>query len=167
MNVEELVQTIEARQKRVMELRRELADYEAKRQELNKLESELRMITAVLQGHTAGLIFNSKPKSRHGFVGGKRAKPIQKGSSVWWSAKVLFNQGKPMHINEILKRIARESGETFKKPTVVSNLSRYVKYGDTFNRPMPNVFGLIDFTKDPDPSEVMPFGFVLDEEGEP
>jgi hypothetical protein len=156
--VKDVIGELRRKQKRIAQLISELAGYDEKRRELAKLQAELREVIAVLNGESGSGVVAAKPKSRHGFVGGKRAKPIQRGSSVWWTAKVLFMIGQPMHITKILERIAKESGTTFEKNTVVSNLSRYVKYADTFNRPAPNTFGLIDFTKDLDPQEPVGFG---------
>jgi hypothetical protein len=42
-----------------------------------------------------------------------------------------------------------QSGQKVKKNTLVSNLSRYVKYNDTFTRPAPSVFGLVKFNEKP------------------
>jgi hypothetical protein len=138
---------IRRQQKEAEELRGEISALDAKRAKkaakLGVIEKRLKDALAILHGEQP-----EKPKSRHGFVGGKRAKPIQYGSSVWWTAKVLFLVGKPMHVSKLLERITQESGETFLKNTLVSNLSRYVRYGDTFNRPAPNTFGLIDFDRD-------------------
>jgi hypothetical protein len=141
------ISELKRQQKQAEDLRREIAALDTKRSvklaQLKLIELRLGEAMAVLRGDEP-----VKPKSRHGFVGGKRAKPIQQGSSVWWTAKVLYLLGKPTHINKLLERIKAESGEVFKKNTLVSNLSRYVRYGDTFNRPAPNVFGLIDFDRD-------------------
>jgi hypothetical protein len=148
-------------QNEAVRLRKELRDIEPKRQRLAAIETRLREAAAILKGEPI-----AKPKSRHGFVGGKRAKPIQHGSSVWWTAKVLHMLGRPTHITQLLPRINRESGESFKASTLVSNLSRYVKFGDTFERPAPNTFGLIDFTKDPVAEGVLFDEFASDEERE-
>ena len=51
-------------------------------------------------------------------------------------------------IESVVWTVGRTGDEAVKKATLVSNLSRYVRYGDTFNRPAPNVFGLIDFSRD-------------------
>lgn len=40
------------------------------------------------------------------------------------------------------------SGRTLSKATLVSNLSRYVKAGDTFKRTAANTFALIDEEKE-------------------
>lgn len=149
----DLLTLLREKQREIEELERELSGYETKRKRLAKLKAEMRDAAAVLSGNP----ILTKPKSRHGFVGGKRAKPIQHGSSVWWTWKVLFLVGQQMHIDRILDRIERESGERFKKATIVSNLSRYVQHNDTFTRPAPNVFGLIDFSSDPD-AAAFPFG---------
>lgn len=138
----DLLRVVRDMQNEAEKLREELKGTDKKRIRLAWLEMQLNRARAFLQGDA--LI--DKPKSRHGFVGGKRAKPIQDGSSVWWTAKVLYFAQQPMHIDRILERIKGDSGLTFQKATVVSNLSRYVKYGDTFTRPAPNVFGLIDFS---------------------
>jgi len=157
MSVKDIVGELRRKQKRIAELISELAGYDEKRRELAKLQAELRDVIAVLNGDSGSGVVAAKPKSRHGFVGGKRAKPIQHGSSVWWTAKVLFTVGQPMHIGKIIERIAKDSGTTYEKNTVVSNLSRYVKFKDTFIRTAPNTFGLIDFTTDPDPIEQLKF----------
>jgi hypothetical protein len=143
------VRTLKAQRERAENLRREIAALDVQRsdkiRELTAIENRMSEALAILRGDDHA---PPKPKSRHGFVGGKRAKPIQQGSSVWWTAKVLYLTGQPLHIDKLLARIKAESGENFKKGTVVSNLSRYVRYEDTFNRPAPNVFGLIDFNRD-------------------
>lgn len=134
-------------------LRADLARLEeqgrAKREELLMLEQQIREALGILRGDDAAADVLQKPQSRHGFTDGRRERPIQEGSSVWWTAKVLFRVGQPLHIDRILERIEQDSGYRFKKNTVVSNLSRYVRYGDTFIRPEPNVFGLVDFSEDP------------------
>lgn len=143
------VTTLREQQQRAENLRRDLTLMDAQRAEkaaeLAAIENRLREAFGILSGEA---VTPTKPKSRHGFIGGKRARPIQHGSSVWWSAKALYLIGKPLHIKKLIDRIKQESGETFKQATLVSNLTRYVRYGDTFNRPAPNTFGLIDFSQD-------------------
>lgn len=134
-----------------MEIRARLAEVPALREELAQIEGQMNAARNIL-----GISESArppKPKSRHGFTNGKRGRSIQQGSSVWWAIKVLQMAGRPLHIRDILTRIALESGLEFKEATVVSNLSRYVTHGDTFNRPFPNVFGLINFPEDEDTEE--------------
>jgi hypothetical protein len=149
----DVLRVVKEMQEEAAALRKELAGTDKKRVRLAWLESQLNKAGAFLRGDT----LLDKPKSRHGFVGGKRARPIKEGSSVWWTAKILYIVGQPMHIDKILERASKESGRKFEKTTVVSNLSRYVKFEDTFNRPGRNVFGLIDFSKNPDPIEELQF----------
>jgi hypothetical protein len=150
--MKDLVRLLREKRQRIDLLRRELAAFEEKKRELTKLEAELREAAAILRGDNQ-IAMLDRPKSRHGFVGGRRAKPIQQGSSIWWTAKVLYMTSQPMHIDKILERIEKESGVAFKKATVVSNLSRYVRYADTFERPAPNVYALKDFSRDVEGNE--------------
>ncbi len=113
--------------------------------ELSIIEAELRDARAILAGRIAVTPEPNKPKSRHGFTGGKRAKPIQEGSSVWYSEKILRDTGHPLSVDALLVKINAVSDTPVQKPTLVSNLSRYVKHGDTFNRPAPSTFGLVEW----------------------
>jgi hypothetical protein len=61
---------------------------------------------------------------------------------VWWTQIVLDAAEAPLHIDEILRQVNENSDEKVLKNTLVSNLSRYVKHGDTFTRPAPSTFGL-------------------------
>src|SRR5262245_16751514 len=126
------IETLRQKQRRLAELKEEIAT----------LEAELRDAKAILAGR---LDTSNTPKSRHGFTNGVRQRPIQHGSSVWWAEKVLSAHGEPLPIDKLLSGIQHESGEKVKKATLVSNLSRYVKYNDTFTRPAPSVFGLVKF----------------------
>jgi hypothetical protein len=126
------LETLRKKQQRANQLRDELAE----------IERELRDAKAILTGRSI-VPDTERPKSRHGFTGGKRAKPIQEGSSVWWTQKVLTDAGAPMHIDAIITHIKERGGPVVQKATLASNLSRYVTHGDTFDRPGPNVFGLI------------------------
>lgn len=128
------------------------------RAELDALETELRDARAILAGrHALVSDITVRPRSRHGFTGGKRAKPIQEGSSVWWTRAVLRTERTPLHLDHIITRIRDIGGPEVAKPTLASNLSRYVAHEDTFVRTGPNVFGLIDYDRPDDdggPTEV-------------
>ena len=125
------------------------------RAELEALEAELRDAKAILSGKVdATTDITIRPKSRHGFTGGKRAKPIQKDSSVWWTRRVLKTERTPLHLDHIITRIEALGGPKVAKATLASNLSRYVTHGDTFTRTGPNVFGLIDYDQPEDVIEL-------------
>jgi hypothetical protein len=134
------LETLKQKQRRAADLREELA----------QLEAELRDAKAILSGREPAqpsLLAGDKPKSRHGFVGGKRSKPIQQGSSVFLAEQILQERGEPMPIDSILDAIYHLTGQRVLKSTLVSNLSRYVKHGDTFTRPAPSVYGLTAFER--------------------
>jgi hypothetical protein len=52
-----------------------------------------------------------------------------------------------MHIDALVDAVARLSGRPVRKATLVSNLSRYVKVGDTFTRHGEGTYGLEEFGK--------------------
>lgn len=111
--------------------------------ELEAIDKALAELRSVVGSGTA----KTKPKSRHGFTNGKRAKPIQEGSSVDMARHVLASVGSPLHISSLVGIIKEQYGQDVKPPTLVSNLSRYVKFQDTFSRPAPNTFGLLEWEK--------------------
>ena len=66
-----------------------------------------------------------------------------------WSESVLGDDPRhEMHIDELLKRIEQKFHKRVKKTTLVGNLARKVKAGDTFERTAPNTFGLLAFHRD-------------------
>jgi hypothetical protein len=132
-----LVDAIRERQSRIDELRRELAQLEAEMREARLLfRGQGRIPRAPRHG--------PKPRSRHGFTNGRRAKPIQPNSSVDWTERILRAAGEPLHLDTIIARVKKAGGPIIKKATLASNLSRYVTHGDTFTRPAPNTFALVD-----------------------
>ncbi len=124
----------------------------ALRDEIAQLEAELREAKGLLSGHVslAASPRQTKAKSRHGFTNGKRRKPIQTGSSVDWAQRVLNGDGGPLHIDRLITRILQAGGPDVKKPTLVSNLSRYIKHGDTFIRTAESTYGLLGRDKPAD-----------------
>ena len=62
-----------------------------------------------------------------------------------WARKVLGQYNQPLHIDKLTTLIQELSGLTVRKATLVSNLSRYVKAGDTFTREGEGIYGLIQF----------------------
>ena len=126
-----LATEIRERQRRIAELRKELG----------QLEAELRDAKSALSGRpTAG-----RAKSRHGSTDAKRSRPIQPDSSVDWALRALKGIGQPTHIIELIEMIQTMGGPVVKQTTLVSNLSRYIKYGDTFTRTAKSTYGLLAF----------------------
>ena len=125
----DLISAIKEKQQRILDLKREILI----------LESELKEAKSILA---------EKPKREIGRVS-LRKRPIRPKSSVWWAAKVLQHTGKPIHIDELVKRVEEFSGLTVRKTTLVSNLSRYVRSRDTFVREEEGTYGLADFLDAP------------------
>jgi type II secretory pathway component PulJ len=120
----DLIGSIREKQQRIVALRREIL----------ALEGELREAKAIL---------NQKPKHETSKIT-LRKRPIRPQSSVWWAQRVLQHAGKPIHIDELLRRVEELSGHTTRKSTLVSNLSRYVRMGDTFVRIEEGTYALAD-----------------------
>ncbi|MGE4054188.1 MAG: hypothetical protein AB7F99_05260 [Vicinamibacterales bacterium] len=77
-----------------------------------------------------------------------RNRPIRETSSVGWAKRVLEMSGGPMHVDDIIRNIQHMTGLPVSKATLVSNLSRYVKAGDTFKRTAANTFTLLKYDVD-------------------
>ena len=68
---------------------------------------------------------------------------------------ILRKEGKPLHVDELLKRLGKPNE---KKVSLSGSLSVYVRDRKIFTRPAPNTFGLIEFEQeefngDPEPPE--------------
>jgi hypothetical protein len=109
--------------------------------EVLALEVELEQIRGLVAPNGAS---RQRVKSRHGFSGGRRTRPIQEKSSVWWAREILGQAGGPLSADELVERIRQASGQSVQKTTLVSNLSRYVKHKDTFARRGRNTYALLD-----------------------
>lgn len=116
------------------------------RTEMEELQSELQEARDVL-GVPGYLDVKPRPRIRvrRGVVTGQRTKPIQEGSSVDWARRMLKEAGQPMTVDDLILAVRSYSGPDIKKPTLVSNLSRYVKNHDTFSRTNKNTYGLIEW----------------------
>jgi hypothetical protein len=89
-----------------------------------------------------------------------RSRPIREGSSVGWARRILRQLGEPVEAGALAKSITNLSGQQTNKATLVSNLSRYVKLGDTFTRPRPGYYGLIEFDEQQDRIEAVDEGVI-------
>jgi hypothetical protein len=138
-----LIDAIREKQARIASLREEISALEAELQEASALlQGRVRLVGHIVQ-QPKGSVDRPKSKSRHGFTNGVRRKPIQPGSSVHWTQRVLTAVGSPMTVDEIINNIEAMGGPAIKKPTLVSNLSRYVKHKDTFVHTGQSTYGLI------------------------
>lgn len=112
------------------------------RAEVQQLEGELAAIVALVEGGRQPSL-PTLPMIPSGVVLYPPAiNRVKAGSSVDWATKVLMDAGGPLHIDRLISRIEELSGEQVKKPTLVSNLSRYVNEGNRFVRTAESTYGL-------------------------
>ncbi len=70
-------------------------------------------------------------------------KPIPKGTSqIAMVQDVLSRAGKPLHVSEIIERVAKLHGFKLERESIVSTLTKKVNRGDRFVRTDKNVFAL-------------------------
>ena len=71
----------------------------------------------------------------------KPASSLRPGGSIAQVHDILSKNGNPMHINDILTEMGRNTDADSKK-TLTAPLNNYVRQGKIFSRDMPNTFGL-------------------------
>jgi hypothetical protein len=130
-----LAETIRQKQERIVQL------YE----EIESLSAELKEAKAILSEATPKARKRRRTNSSGASDTSKQRRPMREGSTVWWAERLLKHLGRPTHIDTLIDEIQRASGQPATKPTVVSNLSRYIKHDDTFTRPAESTYGLKEF----------------------
>ena len=68
---------------------------------------------------------------------------LRPGSAVANARQVILNKNAPVHVNEILESLGRETTREA-KASLTSSLAAYVRRGEIFTRPAPNTFGLAE-----------------------
>lgn len=111
-----------------------------KQAQIAQLQAELDEARALLLGTSAPL--KSGTRIAQGEPGTKS------GNSTELAVAVLREAREPLHVNVILTRISQRFGQTVKYATLVGNLARLVKARKTFHRFGPNVYGLIEWSKE-------------------
>ena len=72
----------------------------------------------------------------------KQRSPAKGRSQVDLAFDVLQRAGKPLHVSELIARVAKIHGVTLDRESIVSALTKKVQRGDRFVRTAPNVFSL-------------------------
>lgn len=90
------------------------------------LDAQLRAVRRLRRGAR-----ESKPRSR--------AKGM---SQVDLAFDILQRAGKPLHVTELIARVAKTHGVTLDRESIVSALTKKVQRGDRFVRTAPNVFSV-------------------------
>jgi hypothetical protein len=131
-------------------IRQKQEELAALKKRASELEIELKEAKHLLAGRSV----DQRLKGRR--LPFKR--PIRGGSSVDFAKRVLLEAGRPLPIDQLIKRIHVLSGSPVRKATLVSNLSRYVQARDTFVRSAESTYGLINAVSTNDQSAILEDG---------
>ena len=123
-----------------------------KEQEIQSLEEKLRTARIYIQA------LNDVMKVLQKTTDDTPAESVlRRGSTVSQARDVIFERGKPVHINELLEALGKEVTREG-RASLTSSLAAYVRREEIFTRPAPNTFGLIelghtdlDFNDEPEP----------------
>lgn len=85
---------------------------------------------------------------------------LRPGSAVALARDVILRRGEPMHVNDILLAMGRESTRET-QASLIGSISAYVRRDKIFTRPAPNTFGLaeLDHTRPNNGDVRPPLGF--------
>ena len=114
---------------------------EKRREEIAALHTKIRES----QVYIAALEEALRVLSRDGVNDGNAGNVLRQGSNTALARQAILSAGRPMHLEELLKALKKES--TRPNRTGLSGaLAAYVRKGEIFTRPAPNTFGLIELT---------------------
>jgi hypothetical protein len=91
--------------------------------------------------------------------GGAVSETLREGSDLAKARDMLRKEGKPLHLDVLLRRIGKEVSRN-SRGGLSGSLGSYVRKGAVFTRPAPNVFGLLEFETQRD-ADGPPAGFGL------
>ncbi|MDP1732261.1 MAG: hypothetical protein Q8L54_14025 [Devosia sp.] len=81
---------------------------------------------------------------------------LRPGSSVAQARDVILRRGDPMHANDILAAIGKDTTREA-RASLIGSISAYVRKGEIFTRPAPNTFGLVELGhEEPQAEETQP-----------
>ena len=112
---------------------------EKKKQDIALLEKEIGESRAYLQAlEDMRKMLPKEPHLNAGFE-------LRPGSVLAEVEEQLRLAGKPLHIDELLKRVGKGAD---KKVSLAGSLATYVREAKIFTRPAPNTFGLLEFDRE-------------------
>lgn len=91
---------------------------------------------------------------------------LRPGSLVAQARETILKQGKAMHVEQILKRLGRETTRE-NKIALGGSISAYVRKGSIFTRVAPNTFGLAEFNEATDSPSEPPPDFGIESSSQP
>lgn len=115
---------------------------EKKQQDIAKQERDLDKEKAYLQA----LLDFRKTLPRDG-VPAQITFTLRAGSDVAKVREVLQKEGKPLHIDELLRRLGKEVAKK-SKVSLGGSLGTYVRERKIFSKTGPNIFGLLEFANE-------------------
>ncbi len=122
-----------------MDIRRDLdRKIEKKKEEIATLERTLGEARAYLQA------LEDMRKMLPKDSAGQEDLVLRPGTDLARVREVLQQEGKPLHVEELLKRIGKPV-EKKHKTSLSGSLASYVRDHKIFTRPAPNTFGLVEF----------------------
>lgn len=126
-----------------------------KQAQIAKLQAELDEVRRFLVGDTGSVVTTAPRRSSpkvpradllpgldHEGVRGARRRRGGRDSSITMAVAVVSESGRPIHVDDMIAKIATKYGKKVEKQTLVSGLARLVKRGEIFERTGPNTFGL-------------------------
>jgi len=141
-----------------MNVRKELdRKVEKKKEEIAALEKALGEARAYLQAlEDMRKILPKEPGFQDEIV-------LRAGTDLAKARDVLQQEGKPLHVEELLKRMGKPT-EKKQKISLSGSLASYVRDHKIFTRPAPNTFGLVEFeSADGLAADAPPENFGLEE----
>jgi hypothetical protein len=120
---------------------------DAKEQELNDLQNQIREGRAYIQGLQETLKIVGR-EQQDTFEASDRTKVavLRHGSLLSHAREAILKAGKPLHITSILKAIGKPD-DKHNRISLSGSLAAYVRKGEIFTRPEPNTFGLKEMDK--------------------
>jgi hypothetical protein len=111
-----------------------------KYQEIELLEQEIAMARVYLQAIQDSI--KVLPREANAISGMEETTELRPGTLLAKAKDAIMKNGKAMHISEILKAIGVENTKSA-RTSMVGSLGTYVRKGNVFTRPGPNIFGVV------------------------
>lgn len=138
------------------DIARKETDIEALKKQLEKMMAEVKDFqiridkeNSYLEGlRSASKYFQRPPQAQET----PREIVMKEGSELFHVRELLREHGKPMHIDDIIKSLAKDKDldpqeSRNKKLSLAGSLSSYVRKAAIFTKPKPNTFGLKEFSQ--------------------
>ena len=112
---------------------------EKKREEIVALKTKVRESEVYIAALKEAL----RLLPREGVNDGRADNVLRQGSNPELARQAILIAGQPMHVEELLKALKKESTRS-NRTGLSGSLAAYVRKGEIFTRPAPNTFGLVE-----------------------